>query len=50
MPVIPPVFFKRKVISDFEKKAKLFNNSFAPQCSLVKNANTLQNLEYKTYE
>ena len=32
-PVIPPVIFERKLISDFEKKAELFNNHFASQCS-----------------
>ena len=36
--------------SDFGKKAELFNNHFASQCSLVKNASTLPSLEYKTDE
>ena len=39
IPIIPLVFFEGKLISDFEKKAELFNNYFAPQCSLVKNEN-----------
>ena len=39
IPIIPPVLFEGKLISDFEKKAELFNNYFAPQCSLVKNEN-----------
>ena len=34
--------------NDFEKKAELFNNHFASQSSLVKNASTIPNLEYKT--
>ena len=38
IPIIPPVFFEDKVISDFKKKAGLFNNNFASQRSLVKNA------------
>ena len=50
IPIIPSVFFKGKLMSDFQKKAKLFNNHFASQCSLVKNASTLPNLEYKTDE
>ena len=48
IPIIPPVLFEGKLISDFEKKVELFNNHFASQCSLVKNASTIPNLEYKT--
>ena len=48
--IIPPVSFEGKLISDFEEKAELFNNHFASLCSLVKNASTLPNLEYKTHE
>ena len=33
-----------------KKKAELFNNYFASQCSLVKNASTLPKLGYKTDE
>ena len=36
IPIILPVFFEGKLISDFEKKAQLFNNYFTFQCSLVK--------------
>ena len=50
IPNIPPVLFEGKLISDFEKKAELFNNHFASQYSLVKNGSTLPNLEYKTNE
>ena len=50
IPIILSVLFEGKLISDFEKKAELFNNHFASQCSLVKNASTLPNLEYKTDE
>ena len=50
IPIILPVFFEGKPISDFEKKAELFNDHFASQCSLVKNASTLLNLEYKIDE
>ena len=54
MPVIPVLqlcyawLSEGNVIHDFEKKAALFNNHFALQCSLVKNASTLPNLEYRT--
>ena len=41
MLILPPVLFEGKLISDFEKKAEPFNNYFASQCSLVKNASTL---------
>ena len=47
-PITPPVFFRGKLISDFEKTAELSNNHFASQCSLVKNPSSLPNLEYKT--
>ena len=50
MPIIPPAFSEGKIISDFQKKAELFNNHFASQCSLVKNASTLPTLEFKTVE
>ena len=48
--IISPVLFYGEIISDVKKKAELSNNYFASQCSLVKNANTLPNLEYKTDE
>ena len=50
IPIIPPILFEGKLISDFEKKTDFFNNRFASQCSLVKNESTLPNLEYKTNE
>ena len=46
--IISPVIFKGKLMSYFEKKAELFNNHFASQRSLVKNASALPNLEHKT--
>ena len=47
-PITPPVFFRGKLISDFEKIAELSNNHFASQCSVVKNSSSSPNLEYKT--
>ena len=48
IPIISPVFFEGKLISDLEKKIEPFNNHFASQWFLVKNASTLTNLGYKT--
>ena len=50
IPIIPSVFFKGKLMSDFQKKAELFNNHFPSQCSLVKNASTLPSVGYKSEE
>ena len=36
IPIIPPVFFEGKLISDFEKKAEFYNNHFTSQCYLFK--------------
>ena len=44
IPIIPPVLFEGKLISDFEKNAEIFNNHFASRCSLVKNTSTIPNL------
>ena len=46
IPIILPVLFEGKLISDFEKKVELFNNHFPSEYSLVKNAITLPNFEY----
>ena len=32
IPIIPPVLFEGKLISDFEEKAELFNNHFVQKC------------------
>ena len=50
IPIILPVVFEGKLLSDFEKKAELFDNYFASQWSLVKNPSILPNLEYQTDE
>ena len=47
--IIPPVFFEGKVVFDFEKKAELFNNNFALQWTLVKNASIYQTLNIKRW-
>ena len=37
IPVNPPLFHKNKFLTDFKKKAELFNSFFAKQCFLIKN-------------
>ena len=48
IPNIPPLNVNVKIISNFGKKAELFNSYFAPQCTLINNSNVLPLLEYKT--
>ena len=37
IPCIPPVFHDNKFVTDFSKKADLFNFFFAKQCSIIEN-------------
>ena len=37
IPIIPPIFVDGKVVSNFAKKAKLFNSYFPFQCTPVIN-------------
>ena len=39
--VIPPSFYTKTFVTDFNKKAKLFNSIFAKQFSLIKNDSKL---------
>ena len=48
IPNIPPLLVNNKLVSDFHKKAKLFNRHFAEQCILVQNASTLPVFNFKT--
>ena len=45
---IPPLNVNVKIISNFGKKAELFNSHFASQCTLINNSIALPPLEYKT--
>ena len=39
VPCIPPIFHHNKFVTDFSKKADLFNFFFAKQCSIIENIN-----------
>ena len=39
IPIIPFLFVEGKLISNFKKKAELFNSHFAVQCTVVNNTN-----------
>ena len=47
---IPSLNVNSKIISNFEKKVKLFNSHFASQCNPVNNSSVPPLLEYKTNE
>ena len=48
IPNIPPLLVNSKLVSDFRKKAELFNRHFAEQCTLVQNTSTLLVFNFKT--
>ena len=48
IPNIPPLNVNCKIISNFEKKAELFNSHFTSQCTPINNSNVLPPLKYKT--
>ena len=41
IPCIPPLFHQGKYVTDFKKKAELFNSFFAKQCSIIQNSSKL---------
>ena len=41
IPIIPPLFYKNRFITDFKEKPKLFNVLFLKQCSLIPNNSSL---------
>ena len=41
IPIIPPLFYENRFITDFLKKAQLFNIFFSKQCSLIRNNSSL---------
>ena len=48
IPAIPPLLVDGNFVSDFNKKANLFNNFFASICTPIKNASTLPYFSYRT--
>ena len=49
IPLIPPIFHGNEYVTDFKKKAELFNSFFAKQCSLISNSSELPlNFHYAT--
>ena len=48
IPNIPPLLLNNKVVSDFHKKAELFNRRIAEQCTLVQNTSALPVFNFKT--
>ena len=40
-PCIPPLIHQGKYVTDFKKKAELFNSFFAKQCSIIQNSSKL---------
>ena len=48
IPVIPPLYHEGNFVTNFKKKAEVFNSFFASQCSLIKNDSKLpSHLNYK---
>ena len=48
VPLIPPILFNDEFVTDFKRKAELFNCFFGSQCSLIVNSSKLPNFEYLT--
>ena len=41
IPIIPPLFYENRFITDFKEEAQLFNILFFKQCSLIPNNSSL---------
>ena len=48
LPTIPPLLVDSKLVSDFRKKANIFNNFFASICTPIDNTSCLPSFSYKT--
>ena len=49
IPLIPPLFYENKFVTDFKEKEELFNVIFAKQCSLInKSSKLFWHLHYLT--
>ena len=41
LPYIPPIYYNDNYITDFKKKAQIFNNFLAKQCTLIENTSKI---------
>ena len=48
LPAIPPLLVDGKLVSDFCKKANIFNNFFASICTPINNTSCLPSFSYRT--
>ena len=48
LPTIPPLLVDGKMVSDFCKKANIFNNFFASICTPIDNTSCLPSFSYRT--
>ena len=48
LPPIPPLLADGKLVSDFCKKANIFNNFFASKCTPINNTSCLPSFSYRT--
>ena len=48
LPTIPPLLADGKMVSDFGKKANIFNNFFASICTPIDNTSCLPSFSYRT--
>ena len=49
LPAIPPLLVDGKMVSDFCKKANIFNNFFASICTPIDNTSCLPSFSYRTW-
>ena len=49
IPIIPPILHNNALVTDFKKKAELFNSYFTNQCALINSNSTVPvNVQYLT--
>ena len=49
IPLIPPLYYDNRFITDFKEKAELFNSFFSKECSLISSNSSLPNyINYTT--
>ena len=50
IPTIPPLLVNGMFVTDFRKKASIFNIFFAEQCNIFNNGSVLPEINYKTHK